>query len=119
MKVVGGIAQGTHFSAGQELAVNFLMQHAVLKNCLFVSGDGWESYLGACGWTACDRDRNALKNRLSEKDRDAELAMAAARSLGIRAVELALIIQQGALMLKNSVLSDPAYDPYLENLDEK
>jgi multimeric flavodoxin WrbA len=77
LKVVGGIAQGTHFSAGQESAINFLIQHAVLKNCLFVSGDGWQSYLGACGWTVCDRDRNAIKNRLYENDRDAELAVTA------------------------------------------
>ena len=75
LKVIGAIAQGTHFAAGQELAVTFLLHHAVLKNCLPVSGDGWESYLGACGWTRTDRSKEALRKLHEGGDPDAEVAV--------------------------------------------
>lgn len=116
LKVIGAIAQGTHFSAGQESTVNFLMQHAVLKNCIFVSGDGWQSYLGACGWTVCDRGRGAIRDRLEENDRDAEVAVTASRSLAKRAVELALIIQEGGLHLREVLSKDPAYTPFIQQI---
>ena len=81
LKVIGAIAQGTHFAAGQELAVNFLIQHAVLKNCLPVSGDGWESYLGACGWTRTERGVDALEKLYEKGDADALVAVKGSRSL--------------------------------------
>ena len=68
LKVVGVISQGSHLFAGQELAVAFLHQHAVLMNCIPVSGDGWESYLGASGWTRNQkRLRPSRRNTRGEK----------------------------------------------------
>lgn len=114
LKVIGAIAQGMHFSAGQELAINFLIQHAVLKNCVPVSGDGWQSYLGAAGWTMCQREKDAIQRQFEKKDRDAEVAVNSSRSLGKRAAELALIIQQGGVNLKEFLSEDPSYRPFLK-----
>lgn len=113
LKVIGAIAQGTHFAAGQELAVSFLLQHAVLKNCLPVSGDGWESYLGACGWTRKDRGQAALQRLYEGKDEDAVVAVNAARSLGKRATELGLILRAGRDPMRGFLEKDPAYRPFL------
>jgi len=41
VQIIGVIAQGVNLSAGQESAIYFLIQHAVLKNCLPVFADGW------------------------------------------------------------------------------
>ncbi len=114
LKVVGAIAQGTHFAAGQELAVTFLLHHAVLKNCLPVSGDGWESYLGACGWTRADRTRDAIKKLHEAGEPDAEIAIKSSRTLGTRTVELALILQAGRGKMEEVLSQDPSYRPFLE-----
>ena len=116
LKVIGAIAQGTHFAAGQELAVNFLIQHAVLKNCLPVSGDGWESYLGACGWTRTERGVDALEKLYEKGDADALVAVKGARSLGRRAVELAMILKAGGGQLKEFLSQDPSYSPFIQKI---
>jgi multimeric flavodoxin WrbA len=113
LKVIGAIAQGTHFAAGQELAVTFLIHHAVLKNCLPVSGDGWESYLGACGWTRTDRSQEAIKNLHEGGDPDSEIAVKSSRSLGKRAAELALILRAGGKQMEGVLSKDPSYQPFL------
>ena len=116
LKVVGAIAQGSHFSAGQESAVNFLIQHAVLRNCIPVSGDGWQSYLGACGWTLCQTEEDALEKQFERKEFNAELVVNASRSLGRRAVELSLILRYGGVRLKELFEKDPCYGPFLKRL---
>ncbi|HSR12799.1 MAG TPA: flavodoxin family protein [Thermodesulfobacteriota bacterium] len=113
LKVVGALAQGTHFAAGQELAVTFLLHHAVLKNCLPVSGDGWESYLGACGWTRTDRTREGIKKLYEGGDPDAEIAVKGSRTLGRRAVELGLILRAGRGQMEGFLSKDPSYRPFL------
>ena len=114
LKVIGAIAQGTHFAAGQELAVTFFLQHAVLKNCLPVSGDGWESYLGACGWTRTDRSKEAIKKLHEAGEPDALLAVKSSRTLGQRAAELALILRAGGEQMRPFLDRDPSYRPFLE-----
>ena len=114
LKVVGAISQGTHFCSGQELTINFLIQHAILKNCIPVSGDGWQSYLGACGWTACRREKDALSESFYREDNDSIIAVHASRSLAKRAVELGLIIRTGVVGLRNELSKDDSYRPILE-----
>jgi multimeric flavodoxin WrbA len=113
LKVIGAIAQGAHFAAGQELAITFLLHHAVLKNCLPVSGDGWESYLGACGWTRTDRNKDALKKLYEAGEADAVVAVKSSRSLGKRTTELALILRAGGKQMEGTLARDPAYGPFL------
>jgi len=116
LKVIGAIAQGMHFSAGQEMAINFLTQHAILKNCLPVSGDGWQSYIGASGWTVCSRDRDALKKHFEDSEADAQVAVQASQSLARRAVELAFILRSGGIGIKDFLQRDSSYKPFLERL---
>lgn len=117
LKIVGSIAQGTHFGAGQESTINYLAQHALMKNCIPVSGDGWQSYLGACGWTANKKERHAIENLSKNGDKDALVAIEASISLCKRAVELALIIHFGGRDLCHFLIPDVAYKPFLTNLD--
>jgi multimeric flavodoxin WrbA len=115
-KVIGGIAQGMHFSGGQELAISFLLHHAVLKNCIPVSGDAWQSYLGASGWTGCKRDRNALAENLNRDDPDTRLAVEAAGSLGRRAAELAMLLRIGGRGFQDYLKSAGVYQPFLDRV---
>lgn len=117
LKVIGAIAQGSHFGAGQELTINFLILHAVLKNCIPVSGDGWESYLGGCGWTKNDRGRDAIKKLYEDKEMDATVAVNSSRSLGRRAVELALIVKNGGIQMKEFLSKCPSYRPFIERMN--
>jgi len=119
LTIVGAIAQGSHLFAGQELAITFLHQHAVLLNCLPVSGDGWESYLGAAGWTRAQKDRDALENEYNRKEMDARVAVRACETLVRRCIELALILKAGGRALRGTLEKDPAYTPFLKNLGEK
>ena len=119
LKVVGAIAQGSHFSAGQEGAVNFLLQHAVLRNCIPVSGDGWESYLGACGWTLGETVRDALRKQFENNVFDAKLVVAASKSLSRRAVELSLILRYGGTGLRGFLSKDPCYGPFINRIPDE
>jgi multimeric flavodoxin WrbA len=119
LKVVGTIAQGSHFGAGQEAAINFIIQHAVMKNCIPVSGDGWESYLGAVGWTANLKEEGAFKQLIAQKDADALVAVKASKSLVIRAIEMALIIRLGALAFSEYLNSNLAYESFMDLLKDQ
>lgn len=119
LKVIGALSQGMHFSGGQELTMSFLIHHAVLKNCIPVSGDGWESYIGASGWTQCQRETNSIRAKFEEGDSDAMLAVRASRSLGKRATELAFILKTGANHLKEILSNDPAYNPFLHSFSNQ
>lgn len=45
------IAQGMHLSSGQEHALTDLINHALVMQSIPVTGDIWESYIGAAGRT--------------------------------------------------------------------
>jgi len=116
LKVIGALAQGMHFSGGQELTISFLIQHAVLKNCIPVAGDGWQSYIGAGGWTQCKRETDSIKTQFENGDSDAQLAVQASRSVGQRATEVALILRTGGAHLREILSDDSAYNPFLYRL---
>jgi multimeric flavodoxin WrbA len=114
MKTVGAIAQGMHLFGGQELTISFLLHHAVLKNCIPVSGDGWQSYLGAAGWTGAQRERESISKQVTLQDRDAEVVLQAAASLGRRVTEMAFVLRLGLANLSDVFTPDDAYDPVLK-----
>ena len=115
MKSIGAIAQGMHLFAGQEMTISFLLQHAVLMNCIPVSGDGWYSYLGAAGWTNAKRERNSIITHSNSLDRDAEIAVKASQSLGMRVTEMAFILKNGIHNLQESFKPDSSYKPMTKN----
>jgi multimeric flavodoxin WrbA len=116
LKVVGVIVQGSHLFAGQELTIAFLQQHAVLLNCIPVSGDGWESYLGAAGWTRAQKETDALEKEYDREEMDAKVAVRACETLTRRCVEMAFILKAGGQALKEMLRADPAYAPFLQSL---
>lgn len=119
LKVVGAIAQGSHLFAGQELVITFLLQHAVLMNCVPVSGDAWESYLGAAGWTRAQKAEKALEVEYDREEMDARVAVRACETLAQRCMEMARILKEGGRALKETLETDPAYAPFLKNLERK
>lgn len=117
LKVVGVVSQGSHLFAGQELAIAFLHQHAVLLNCIPVSGDGWESYLGAAGWTRAQKEVDALEKEFERKEMDAGVTLRACETLVKRCLEMAFILKAGGEALRSTLEADPAYAPFLRQLD--
>jgi len=117
LKVIGVLCQGSHLFAGQELTIAFLHQHAVLMNCIPVSGDGWESYLGAAGWTRAQKAGDALEKEYGQKEMDAQVAVRACETLARRCVEMAFILKAGGRALEGRLRADLAYAAFLKNLD--
>lgn len=116
LKVVGVISQGSHLFAGQELAIAFLQQHAVLMNCIPVSGDGWESYLGASGWTRNQKALDAIEQEYQRGEMDAQVAVRSCETMARRCIEMALIIKAGVHTYREWLAGDPAYKAYFEAL---
>jgi multimeric flavodoxin WrbA len=116
LKAIGAIAQGAHLFSGQEAAILALIQHALIMGCVPVSGDMWQSYIGAAGWTHSDADRRALRQLLKNGDPAAHAAVAAASSLGKRVVQVALLIKAGAGVHRDFLSSDETYQALLGGL---
>ena len=90
-KVGGVLAQGTSRYGGQELAIQFLINHLLIMNCIPVSGDTPESYLGVPG-----KSPNWEKGSIIED----KIALKTARNLGKRVAEVALIVKAGLKQVK-------------------
>ncbi|MCK5552521.1 MAG: flavodoxin family protein [Deltaproteobacteria bacterium] len=116
LKVIGILTQGMHLFGGQELAMSFLIHHAVLLNSIPVSGDGWHSYIGAAGWTGNKLDRDALAQLHKQDDLDAGITITAAKSVVKRATEMAAMVKTGSYHLQDKLGDDPRYGPYLKRL---
>lgn len=113
LKIVGGIAQGLDIFSGQEQALMDLVKHAVLENCIPISGD---TYIGVGGWTTWSRETNRIESLAEQGDAIALFSVSAAESMGKRAVQLALILRAGARQLINLLEQEQAFLPLLERL---
>lgn len=109
LKVIGTLATGMHFFGGQELAINTIIDHAVLLNCLPVSGDGWQSYMGAAAWTDNNENRGRFEELAESDDRDAQISIQAGRSTVKRCVETAAIVCRGLECMEPLLKSDPRF----------
>jgi len=116
LKVVGSITQGSHIFSGQEHAITDLMNHAMVMGCVPFSGDLWESYIGASGWTRRSTAKDAIRNLYEQEDFDAQVAVKAARSLGRRVVQLALLIKTGGEHHREMLERDGGYRQFLGRL---
>jgi len=114
LKVVGNIAQGMDIFSGQERALLDLMNHAVLQNCLPVSG---ETYIGVGGWARWSRSPHRIESLAEEGDDAALFSVRAAKSLGRRAVQLAMIVKAGVQDMEDFLCRDAAFQPVLERLE--
>lgn len=119
LKVVGSIAQGAHLFSGQEHAITDLINHAMIMGCVPATGDMWECYIGAGGWTETGQRKNALEKLYRDGDRDARVAVQGSRRMGRRVVELALIIKTGAYVLRDMLSRDGVYTGLLRQLSSE
>ena len=117
MKVIGCISQGIHSNSGQENTILQTINHALISGCIPVAGDMWESYVGAGGWTLNEESRSALKDQFAAGEESARVAVVSSRSLAVRALDLAVLLQNGG---RNSpkVLEDPKYIAFAEHLHD-
>lgn len=116
MKAVGSIAQGKHIFSGQEHALTDLINHALLVGAVPVAGDLWEAYIGAAGWTADKRDRDAISALYSSSDLDAQVAVRASESVGKRVAEVCLLLAAGAANQPEYFNKQGYYTPLLRRL---
>ncbi len=115
-KVIGSIVQGEHLHTGQESTITDLINHALIVGAIPFSGDLWEAYIGAGGWTSNDLSKNALENQYKRGEFDATAAVRGARSTAKRAVELEIIVKSGAVQQKAMLKKDPQYKAVLDQI---
>ena len=118
VKVIGAIAQGVHIFSGQEHTITDIINHALIMGCVPVGGDTWESaYIGGGGWTFNEREKDALKKHYEKGDPAAVVAVRAARSVGKRAIQFALMLKQGAIVKREMLEKEEAvFKPFLMRL---
>lgn len=116
LKAVGVVAQGDCIFSGQEQVMIWLINHAVLMGCIPVAGDPWQSYLGAAGWTRNELGKDSLQRLYESGEEDAQIAVAAAESLGRRVTEMALLLKAGGAAFRDVLATDGAYAFFLGRL---
>lgn len=116
LRIFGIIAQGAHIFAGQEHTITALINHALVMGGIPVTGDPWESYIGAAGWTACGDRKNSLQTLVEAGDRDAQVAVRASTTLGRRVAQMALLIRAGGLAHRAELEADGGYSIFLDRL---
>lgn len=116
LRVIGVIAQGAHIFAGQEHTITALVNHALVMGAIPVTGDPWESYIGAAGWTACGNRKNSLRKLVEAGDRDAQITVRASTTLGRRLTQMAILIRSGGMAHRAELEADGGYSIFLDRL---
>ncbi len=109
MKTMGFVTQGAHLYGGQDLALTYMLNHALLMRCIPVSGDLPDSYIGAGGWTGGQPGAKSLQELYEQGDRDAWIAVKSAQHVVRRAWETALILKAGLRGQEQVLKSDGNY----------
>lgn len=118
LRVIGIIVQGAHIFAGQEQAATQLIHHALVMGGIPVTGDPWESYIAAAGWTRCGDGKNSLRRLVEQGDEDARVTVRAAKSLGRRVAQMALLVRAGGQALYRELAEDGGYTIFLQRLEQ-
>ncbi len=116
MKIMGFITQGAHLYGGQDLALSYMLNHALLMRCIPIPGDLPDSYIGAGGWTGGQVSRNSLMESYQQGDRDSMIAVKSARQVVRRALETAMIVREGLQAKKDILARDISYGFVLKKL---
>ncbi len=116
MKIMGFITQGAHLYGGQDLALSYMLNHALLMRCIPVSGDLPDSYVGAGGWTGGQPGQKSLQELHERGDRDTLISIKSAQQVVRRALETALILKSGLKAKKETLAGDGSYGFALEKL---
>lgn len=116
LRAVGIITQGAHIFAGQEHTTTALINHALVMGGIPVTGDPWEAYIGAAGWTACGERKDSLRKLAKAGDRDAQVTVRASTTLGRRVAQMALLIRAGGMAHRAELEADGGYSIFLDRL---
>ncbi|MBA7539507.1 hypothetical protein ES705_31786 [subsurface metagenome] len=119
LKAIGTIAQGIHIFSGQEHTITDMINHTLIMQCVPVTGDMWEAYIGVGGWTKNRISRSAINELKTEEDFAAQAAVHASEVLGRRVVETADLLLCGLEARKEILKHDPQYDYVLSRLEQK
>ncbi len=116
MKTMGFITQGAHLYGGQDLALNYMLNHALLMRCIPISGDLPDSYIGSGGWTGGQVGRDSLKELCDQGDKDTLITVKSVCQVTRRALETALIIREGLMAQKRNLARDRNYEFVLQKV---
>lgn len=99
LKVGGVIAQGNTQYGGQEIVMEYINSHLLLMNCIPVTSDMPESYIGVGARVGAD----------GSIDRNEEI-LESTYMLGVRIVEMAKILKAGKAALADTLPEEYIYD---------
>ena len=118
LKVVGTIAQGMHFAAGQEGVIREITNISVLLGCIPVAGSGYNAYDGVRGWTFGKLSRSTYKKRFAEGDVATKELVEEVKLLVRDLLYIALIVRSGARVCQNILREVPDYASILHRIEE-
>lgn len=104
-KVCGALVQGSSRWGGQEITLQFFILHFLVMNCIPVSGDMPQSYLGVAGYAPTWESDSILED---------EVALNSAENLGCRIGEMVKIIKAGINTNKSELPDIYFYKKVLE-----
>ncbi len=118
MKIIAPIAVGMHQASGQEKVLAQLVDHALIMHCIPVTGDSWQCYTGAAGWTQNRESRNPLAELEREGDFSTLSLLEAVKTLGVRAFQTAYLLREGFISGSEYFSRDPVYRYALDRLKD-
>jgi len=92
LKATATVAQGMHFSAGQESTIREMANLSMLLGGLPVAG---KSYNGVRGWTYQKLSRSTYRKRTEAKDPETAQLLAEVRELTDTLLTVALVVRSG------------------------
>jgi multimeric flavodoxin WrbA len=115
LKVAGTVAQGMHFSAGQETSIREIANISMLLGCLPVAGD---SYNGVRGWTYQKLSRNTYRKAEEEGDAETARLVEEIRGLTRSLLIVATILRSGVRTNEGWLTGEPAFASAVRTLVE-
>jgi multimeric flavodoxin WrbA len=109
-KVCGPIVQGSSRWGGQEITIQFFIEHFLLMNCIPLTGDMPKSYLGVAGYAPTWERDSILKD---------PIGLEAAKNLGRRVAETARIIKAGTAVLDKELPDIYSYKKIFDKRKEE
>jgi len=119
LKVIAVIAQGTGMATGQEAAMVFLNNHAVMQGNIPVGAVWPGGYLGVGGWTRVGVGKNTLRDLYEQGEEDTVFTVDAIKELSRHLVILSMILKAGGEQLRDRLKEDGSYEFFLKQLENK
>lgn len=104
-KVCGAITQGSSRWGGQEITLQFFIEHFIMMNCLVVKADMPTSYLGVAGYARTWEPGSI---------REDKVALKSAKILGQRVAQTVRIVKAGLDSLKTELPEEYFWQKVME-----